>query len=446
MTSTAQPLATRNVVQASSSVAASRRALMWPFAIMLVALVIRLAFVLVIDPTPHMAGGDGPWLLTTGQTLLNNTIVGPPQTGPVYLIYDGVVQLLVGGDAAPQFLRFLNAFWGALLCGCVYWIGRRYFNAPTAIIAGLALAIDPAFVIEAGNVLTESVFFGLLFGGLALYALRQDSVGWRVYAVIGVLLALATLTRAVSLLLPVVLAAHLIYLHRRQALRPLASLLIAYSLIVATWTGYYWFRWHQLVIGAQGLAANVYLGTTTWCGPQCVDNQAGINDSSNNQQQYVQGTFDAIRTDLIGYIRHRIANVLDSELQPYNTVYYPGDSIKAIAGNWWASGHHLSELTAITQADYFWPKLILYLFHFTALLGGLLGLLIGLRLLGAPLPLYGMLAYFLALHTVLTAIPRYLFPIEPVWWLFAAFVLATLVASVRARTARRPLNPVSAVH
>ncbi|MHB8629436.1 MAG: glycosyltransferase family 39 protein [Aggregatilineales bacterium] len=430
MTSTAQSRPVVNAIPTATSAAASRRTSLWPLLIVLGALLIRLVFVLVIDPTPHMAGGDGPWLLAAGHSLLDGTIVEPPPTGPVYLIYDGLVQLLVG-DAAPQMLRLLNAFWGAALCGCVYLIGRRYFNQSAAIIAGLALAIDPAFVIEAGNVLTESVFLGLLFGAFALYAVRQESIGWRVYAVVGALLALATLTRAVSLLLPVVLVAHLIYLHRKQAVRPLVGLLIAYTLIMSVWTGYYWFRWHQLVIGAQGLAANVYLGTTNWCGPGCVDAQAGINSTGNNQQQYVQGTLDAIRTDPAGYVRHRIENVLGAELQPYNTVYYPGDSIKAIVGNWWASGHHLSDLAAITQRDNFWPKLILYLFHYIALIGGLIGILIGLRLLGARLPLYGMLAYFLALHSILTAIPRYLFPIEPVWWLFAAFALATLIGRIR---------------
>jgi len=39
-----------------------------------------------------------------------------------------------------------------------------------------------------------------------------------------------------------------------------------------------------------------------------------------------------------------------------------------------------------------------------------------------------MLAYFLALHTALTAIPRYLLPIEPVWWLFSVFALVAIFA------------------
>ncbi len=430
MTSTAQSRPAVNAIPKTSSAVTNRRTWWWPCLIMGGALLIRLAFVLVIDPMPHMAGGDTPWLLAAGHSLLDGTTVEPPPTGPVYLIYDGLVQFLAG-DAAPQMLRLLNAFWGAALCGCVYWIGRRYFNQPTAIIAAVVLAINPAFVIEAGNILTESVFLGLLFGALALYAVQQESTGWRIDAVVGGLLALATLTRAVSLLLPIVLVAHLIYLHRKQAVRPLAGLLIAYALVMSIWTGYYWFRWHQLVIGAQGLAANVYLGTTNWCGPACVDAQAGINGTGNNQQQYVQGTLDAIRADPLGYVRHRLENVLDAELQPYNTTYYPGDSIKVIFGNWWASGHQLNDLGAITQSDNFWPKLILYLFHYAALIGGLIGVLIGLRLLGVRLPLYGTLAYFLALHTILTAIPRYLFPIEPVWWLFAAFALATVAGRIR---------------
>ena len=116
---------------------------------------------------------------------------------------------------------------------------------------------------------------------------------------------------------------------------------------------------------------------------------------------------------------------------PNNTVYFPGESIKALIVDWWAHGHSISDRACISYADYFAQKSALYIFHFTALLGGFIGLLFGIRQFCARLPLYGILAYFLVLHTALTAIPRYLLPIEPLWILFAIYAAVTIVGPIR---------------
>lgn len=401
------------------------------------ALILRLAFVLIIDPGLHTDKGDTFWLLKDGRELVSNTLVQSPQSGPVYLVYAGVLQTIFWPAAAETVLRILNAVMGTALCAFVFILGKRYFDERIGLLAALVMAINPAFIIESGNVMTESPFLFLLFGAFALYATRQDQRSWRDQALVGVLLGLATLTRAVTLLIPFVLVIHLLYLWRRQAIRLIGALLLTYALTISTWTVYNLYRWHQWVIGAQGLLANVYLGTTNWCGPECTDQQAHITPGSDNQTVYVNDTLHAILNDPIGYIRHRFANLFESYLQPYNTVYYPGQSIKQAVADWWANGHQVSDLWAITQIQAFWPKLVLYLFHYIALFFGLIGLLLGLLRLGPRLPMYGLIGYFTALHLVLTAIPRYLFPTEPVWWLFAAYTLISIGSRLRL-TQRQP--------
>ncbi len=404
----------------------------WLWLILIGALAIRLIFVLVIDPSPKIAGGDTQWLLMSGRTLLDGTIPEPPQTGPVYLVYAGIIQGL-SGSGAIQLLRVLNALMGAALCGFVYVLGNRYFNARAGLLAALVLAFNPMFIIEAGNVLTESVFLFLLFGALALYAQAEASrlPPLRLMVLVGVLLGLAILTRAAALLLPVVLIVHLAYLYRRQALPLIGALLIAYTMTLSTWTIYNLIKWNRFVIGADGLLANIYIGTTDgWCGPQCIDQRAGITGSGDNQTKYAQGALASITGDPVGYVRRRLSNIGEALLQPYNTVYYPGESIKNIIVAWWGQGHPLSEIARITDSEAFWPKLALYIFHYVALIFGLIGLLIGLRQFWPRLPAYGTLLYFVALHTILTANPRYLFPAEPIWWLFAAYALVRLVTAL----------------
>lgn len=400
------------------------------------AFLIRLFFVLFIDPTPHLEGGDSQWLLSAGYKLAVDTATEPPSSGPLYLFYVGWLQAIFGLGPALHVIRLLNALFGALLCGFALILGRAYISELAGRFAAICVALNPIFVIETGQILTESVFLLLLFGALVVYAQMTRSTEasqlqarsqWRKAALIGALLGLATLTRAVTLALPVIFFAHLVYHYRRQALRPILILLAAYMLTVSIWSVYTVVRWHKFVFAAEGIAANVYLGATDgWCGPECVDKAVGIapGDGGDNQSKYAQGAVAAITSDPIGYVRRRLSNLAEALFQPHNTPYYPGESIKGLFSVWWSNGRSLDGLTRIFSAEAFWPKLALYIFHFAALILGLWGMLIGLRRhFWALFPLYSMVGYILALHSVLTAIPRYVFPIEPLLWLFAGFLL-----------------------
>jgi len=242
------------------------------------------------------------------------------------------------------------------------------------------------------------------------------------------------------MLIPIILIAHVIYSQCRRAVRLVAILVVAYVLTVSTWTVYGLARWGKFVIAAEGLAANIYLGTTQWCGPQCTDANAGIKPGDNNDAHYVQNTVATITGDPLGYLRTRFTNLSGALLQPQNTVYYPGESIKTLFAQWWSAGHTPSELPRLFASDAFWPKLALYGFHYTALLFGVIGMLIGLRHFWERLPLYGVILYFLGVHTVIMANPRYLLPIEPVLWLFAAYAIVQ-IATLRRDHARQAVAP-----
>ena len=63
----------------------------------------------------------------------------------------------------------------------------------------------------------------------------------------------------------------------------------------------------------------------------------------------------------------------------------------------------------------------------------MLGAFLGLRRFGALLPIYGALGYFIAIHTVLTANPRYLFVATPAAILFTGYALCWIADRINAR-------------
>jgi 4-amino-4-deoxy-L-arabinose transferase-like glycosyltransferase len=398
--------------------------------VLAIAFTLRLLFVLATPP--NISGGDTVGLMQYGLELVRGQSAQMVNIPPLYLIYVGVVQVIFG-EASLTALRLLNVLWSVALVGTVYAAANAYFGKRAALIAAWLVAINPIFIIEAGQVLTESVFLPLLIGAVALHGhltRRGQAATVRQVVWVGVLLGLASLTRAIALALPVIFAAHLLWCYRRRALRLVAVLMVAYALVVLSWTAYGYIRWGTFMIGGAGLAANFYLGTNEgWCGPECVDRRAGIGveDEGKNDQIYTQLALEAILSDPLGYVARRLGNLLEASLQPHNTVFFGGESLKELVMVWWTTDRSVAGFGNVLNGDAFLPKLTLYLFHFGALLVGALGVVLGIlrwRLFWQALPLYGVLFYFYALHSLLTAIPRYLFPTAALWLIFAGAALA----------------------
>src|SRR5438477_1372583 len=114
--------------------------------------------------------------------------------------------------------------------------------------------------------------------------------------------------------------------------------------------------------------------------PTGVDNAIGtdnaIKDRNGTQFQQILQT---LQTKLPDYVKLRAANLFGAYLQPHNTEYFPGESLKDVALTWLSSDRSLTELAALTRKDAFWPKLALYIFHFWALGFGLAGILLNWR-------------------------------------------------------------------
>lgn len=418
-----------------------RHRLLW--LILVVALLLRLVFGLAQDPLAPYAdsGADSAWYLGTAYAIVTDT---PPQgtasdgahltPPPLYFLVLGAPQAVLSPENAILAIRVFQALLSTATCYFAYRLALRLTTSERAgLIAAGVLAISPVFIIESAQILTETVFIFLLTGGIWLYVesiAESEPRPLRLLMLAAILLGLATLTRAVLLLFPFGLALHLLLVRGgRKGWRGAALLLLVYALVVSTWTLYSLARWNRFIIAGEGLSAFLYLGATGWTSPQEVD-QALAQQSPNGD--YIEGAQNVIGGDLPAWLRHRIDELATAYLQPHGTTFYPGESLRDLALGWLRGERSLSELV---QGDAFWSKLTLYLLHYTALIVGLVGIWRYRRRWRVALPMFGVIAYLTLIHLALYALPRYLFPAEVFWWVFAAAALDRLSAARTRRSA-----------
>ncbi|MCB9452236.1 MAG: glycosyltransferase family 39 protein [Anaerolineaceae bacterium] len=419
----------------------------WLVVILVVALGLRLAYALG-QPTLTVYDtekGDSGWYLENGYTLVTGqqrgvipVDVSKLPTAPLYLIFIGVAQAALPADGAIIAIRVLQAVMGAATCYFAYRLAWAAADDERAgLVAAAVLAVHPAFVLESAQILTETLYIFLAMGGLWLYvaAFRMSGRG---VALSGMLLGLATLTRAVLLLFPLGLALHLLLTRGwRAGLKQAVVLLAAYMVVVFSWTAYNLVTYHRWVIGAEGMIAFLYIGATEegWQGPEAVDESLGVTDPETQppptQEDYLNAAGDVIGSDLSGYIARRFTRLAGAFLQPHGTTFFSGESLKSLAANWWANDRTVVGLLRLTQAEAFWPKLSMYVFHFAGILGGLVGMWLARRRWQVTLLLIGFLVYTLLIHLVLEALPRYLFPLQAIWWVFAAVTIVHLYTALR---------------
>lgn len=414
-------------------------------AILAVALLLRLVHGLTQDhEAVFNAGNDSAWYLQNGLWLVTNDLPGPPPTAPLYLLFIGAWERLLTPDGvAVAAIRICQAILSTLTCWFAYRLAWRVAaDRRAGLLAAGVLAVAPVFVIEAAQVLTETLYIFLVMGALWLYvefaapATAPDRTPWRALAAAGIVFGLATLTRAIPLLFPLGLVGHLILLRGwRRGLAQGAALIVPFALVVSTWTIYNLAAWDTLVIGGDGFASFLYIGAREWQGPEETDAQLAEDvpelspdelTDPDRDDAFLTGAQRAIGEDPLDYVRRRVTQIANAYVQPHGTTFFDGPSLKDRARDWIVEDRSLGGLRALLGAQGFWPKLALYLFHYGALIIGVAGMWLTRRRWRVTLPLLGFVLYTTLVHLFLLALPRYLFPLEPVWWIFAAAALVAL--------------------
>ena len=255
---------------------------------------------------------------------------------------------------------------------------------------------------------------------------------------------LATLTRAVFVMFPLVIVWHLLLLGRRGRIHDWlgkASLfLVIYAVIVSSWTFHNLILWDRLVIVSDQIMPAIWRAAETRDGsPQQNDALLleGFEDTVPEDceidckfyhatETYILKIREIIGADPAGYLARRFNELLYSTIQPHGTTPFGKVSVMDAARNWIASERSLDGLTNLLQIEGFAIKLVTWMFHLFGIVFGLLGMFWSRRRWLVVMPLTGFLVYTGVAHFFLLALPRYLFPIEIIWLIFAGIATVEL--------------------
>jgi 4-amino-4-deoxy-L-arabinose transferase-like glycosyltransferase len=217
-----------------------------PLLIFLLASTIGLAVILVgwrlqslVDNRP-----DPYWFSAMGSSLARGEGFSAYGTllhrrSPLYPLVIGGIYRVFGEH------QILVLLLQAILFGATCWLaqdlGRRLFNARTAVIAGVLCAIHPALLRYVADFHLETLFTALFTGSVWLSVRFYERSDLRRAAALGVVAALATLTKAVALLYPVVFAALWWFKRGRQdqsrkSLFACGAMFVVMGLTIAPWT------------------------------------------------------------------------------------------------------------------------------------------------------------------------------------------------------------------
>jgi hypothetical protein len=415
-----------------------QRAAWWLLA--LLGLALRLALVLGqdVEVAYRSSGGDSGWYLANGLAFYLTPVSGYTAFGaaydrrmiptpPLYLLLVGLAQVVAPGPQAALWLiglaqTALSLATAALTARLALRLTQHH---SAALLVFALLALHPALILESATVSTESLYLFWVVAALWWWANHEGRP--LDYAIMGGLLACATLTRAVALLFPLLIVAHGLALDRRRW-RGLALLLAAYAALLAPWTLYN-LPTGRFIIASDQFTAAVWRGAvdpalsatpeqadsiiaqatgcTVNCGPQIFGEQAA----------------QAIQQDIGGYLARRASEWLSALLEPHGAQTLGDEtSLRALALEALRRPSPAT-LAALLAQPTFFIEAALYGLWYGALLLPPLGLWRWRALWRLYAPWAGFIAYTLAIHTVLLALPRYFFPLLPFVLIFAVAAL-----------------------
>ena len=176
----------------------------WVAGLTLLALAIRVVWVLAIDRT-NPAFGDESYYQIVGQSLADGdgySFFGEPtvQWPPAYPVLLAGVFLVFGLDLVAA--QLVNALLGALVVPLIYLAARRTFGRVEAIVAGALVAVMAGPIFFTEMLMSETLYTLLVTAVVTLVACLRPT--WRAAVAIGVVIALASLTRGEGFFLPLI--------------------------------------------------------------------------------------------------------------------------------------------------------------------------------------------------------------------------------------------------
>ena len=156
---------------------------------------------------------------------------------PLYPSFLALIYALFGEGFLP--VQVVQIVMSSMICVFIYFIGRQVTGTTVAIISSLVTAIYPTLVAYSRVIMTETLFsFLLALWVLFVVANDERLTDIRNQAISGFLLGLMTLTRGVTLLLPLFVPLWGFFRWRNRKAVPFSLCLtvLFYALTLAPWT------------------------------------------------------------------------------------------------------------------------------------------------------------------------------------------------------------------
>ena len=427
----------------------------WLLIVLTIAFLLRLIVSLAADPlSATSGGGDEFYYLVNGAGLFmpepTGVAHGYPYAvnnlpiAPLYLILAGLFQQIFSLEMTVIVLRITQCIMSIIVCYLAYDLGCILTDDErVGLVTAFALAFSIPFIIEPSKILTETLYITFMVFTVWLYCKtivpHLERVAWHVPILVGLFLGLATLTRAVSILFPVGIIGHLLLISgKSQWKRGLSiglAIILSYSLTISTWSIYNWTQFDRFII-----VSNQFF-PTLWRAASDDDGSPEQNDELLGEETAMEQSTAIIASDPAGFVERRIRELGYSYVQPHGTLSFGGESLKALALGWVNSGFSPAGLWQLLTGEGFLVKLLIYIWHYLALIGGIIGMWLTRKQWRISLVLIGFIVYTTLLHFVVLALPRYIFPTYPFFWIFAAVTLIAVWDKFRGENKGAELNP-----
>jgi len=347
------------------------------------------------------------WNLAQGNGFSRDPPIPTPERAPVYPFFLAAVYFFFGHNYTAA--RLAQVVIGALTCLVIYFIGKEIYNERIGLLAALAAAVYPQFIVYSGCLLSERVdifllSLAMLFG---VKAAKRSSI--RLYFASGALLGAATLCRPVTMFFPffLFLALVILYKNKRTAIMYSLAFLLATVLVIAPWTIRNYFAFDTFlpvsIYGGRNLLQGTYREDDQWYLQQAVAEHYAsivkdIDDPIEADGLCFKEAVKRIMEDPIGYLRLVARRMTKMWIRPVGL------------------GVMETKTTGFIRLS---AQILLYSEQFLILTLALLGL-IHSRSNRLIIPLVLILVYFMFAHSITHFEPRYLLPVMPYVLILAA--------------------------
>lgn len=391
------------------------RQALWIF---ITALVLRIAFLLATPPRPQNWDDSTQWNKTAtyfmeGRGFIQDAQDLDPKRPPVYPLFMAGNYLLFGSGNATA-VKHAQATVGALTCVLIYLLVQSLIGPVTAAAAGYVCAVYPPLIVYTGILQSETLYIFLLFAFLLSWVTGSRKSDWRWFALAGVLLGLANLTRGTLLFFtPWILAGALIARDERSKIKHYLLMIALSIAVMLPWTLRNYKVYGGFMPVASGGSEMFWFGTLPWEEQRlfglspAFQSYSGIENPIELERKFSHDAIANIKNDPDLYFLLCIKKFLFFWFQPV--------------------GQKLTEriFPALGMAMFAMQALLILLFLF--------GILKTVSQWQKFIPFYLLLLYFTALHTVVAPEPRYRLPIEPILLIFTVYSLLLLFQRKRVK-------------